>query len=71
MFWVIFNYDRSLVYPAIVDRYLAPHVNHLMHTSVGVVVILEMLFRPHYYSNRGRQLGILLFFSSFYLAWSV
>jgi len=71
VFWVLFSYDRSLVYPDIVDRYLAPHFNHLMHTSVGVVVILEMLFRPHHYSHRGRQLGILLLLSCSYQAWSV
>ena len=70
-FWFLFIYDRSLIYPETVDQYLAPHLNHLMHTGVGVVVILEMLFRTHYYNHRGRQLGILLLFSCSYLTWSV
>jgi hypothetical protein len=71
VFWTIYNYDRSLVYPAIVDQYVAPHVNHFMHTDVAVVVVLEMLLRPHYYHHRNRHLGILLLFCWSYLAWSV
>lgn len=67
VFWVLFSYDRSMVYPDVVDRYLAPHVNHMMHTSVGVAAVLEMLLRPHHYNHRGRQLGILLFFCCSYL----
>lgn len=68
VFWTLYRYDRSLVYPEIVDQYVAPHVNHLMHTNVSVIVVLEMLLRPQYYCNRGRNLAILRFFSCTYLA---
>ncbi|PNF14352.1 Androgen-dependent TFPI-regulating protein [Cryptotermes secundus] len=67
VFWTLYKYDRSLVYPEIVDEYVAPHVNHMMHTNVGVVVGLEILLRPHYYCNRNRHLAMLRFFSCTYL----
>jgi hypothetical protein len=71
IFWVLFRFDRSLVYPLIVDQYVAPHVNHLMHTNVSVVVVLEMLLRPHHYYHRGRNLAMLWLFTCTYLFWSV
>jgi hypothetical protein len=70
-FWVLYSYDRSLVYPAIADRYVAPYVNHFMHTDVAVAVVLEMLLRPHHYQRRATHLCLLLFFCCCYLAWSV
>lgn len=71
LFWTIYSYDRSLVYPAIVDEYVAPHVNHFMHTDVAVVVVLEMLLRPHHYHRRGMHLGLLFLYCFSYLTWSV
>ncbi|XP_021932812.1 androgen-dependent TFPI-regulating protein-like [Zootermopsis nevadensis] len=67
LFWTIYSYDRSLVYPAIVDEYVAPHVNHFMHTDVAVVVVLEMLLRPHHYHRRGMHLGLLFLYCFSYL----
>jgi len=31
-FWSLFFIDRSLVYPEILDRFIHPVVNHMMHT---------------------------------------
>jgi hypothetical protein len=71
VFWTLYSYDRSLVYPAIIDQYVAPHVNHFMHTDVALVVVLEMVLRPHHYHHRDRHIALLLLFCCSYFAWSV
>jgi hypothetical protein len=69
VFWTIYSYDRNLVFPVIVDEYVSPHINHLMHTNVGAIVVLEMVLRPHYYHHRVTQLMLLLLFCCSYLTW--
>ncbi|PSN49552.1 hypothetical protein C0J52_04986 [Blattella germanica] len=66
MFWTIFLYDRSLVYPAFVDDYVPVHVNHMMHTSIAVFALLELFLVPHYFQQRIRNFIVLTVFCFLY-----
>ncbi|KAJ9601340.1 hypothetical protein L9F63_000478, partial [Diploptera punctata] len=66
VFWAVFNYDRSLVYPKFVDELIEPHINHFMHTSIAIFVVLELLLRPHYYSKQNHNILVMYAFSIFY-----
>ncbi len=57
MFWSLFYVDRELVFPARFDPYIPPLENHLLHTSVFVLQLLELTTTPHFYPSR-RKLGM-------------
>ncbi|XP_032525353.2 androgen-dependent TFPI-regulating protein-like isoform X2 [Danaus plexippus] len=45
-FWSLYFYDRSLIYPSFVDQVLTSLSNHVMHTAILPIVILEVACRP-------------------------
>ncbi|KAG6447283.1 androgen-dependent TFPI-regulating protein [Manduca sexta] len=46
LFWTLFLYDRSLVYPEFIDLIVTKASNHVIHTAIVPVVSWEMMFRP-------------------------
>ncbi|XP_075219012.1 androgen-induced gene 1 protein-like [Lycorma delicatula] len=68
-FWGLYAVNRELVLPAVLDPYFPKWLNHVMHTCVGVWVILEMLTSFHVYPEKWKGLLGLLIFQSVYLTW--
>ena len=33
VFWTLYAIDRELVFPEILDRFVSPALNHMMHTT--------------------------------------
>ncbi|PWA25946.1 hypothetical protein CCH79_00001314 [Gambusia affinis] len=69
LFWTIFAYDRELVYPATIDAFLPPWINHAMHTLVLPVLLGEVLVQPHTYPQTRRALAALSVVGLAYLSW--
>lgn len=46
-FWVMFAYDREIVYPEIVDSYIPFWQNHGMHTTILVLILFEFFTTRH------------------------
>ncbi|XP_030297631.1 androgen-dependent TFPI-regulating protein [Sparus aurata] len=59
LFWTIFAYDRELVYPATIDTFFPPWMNHAMHTFVLPVLLGELLVQPHTYPQTKHALAAL------------
>uniref|UniRef100_A0A3B4TKW0 Androgen-dependent TFPI-regulating protein-like n=1 Tax=Seriola dumerili TaxID=41447 RepID=A0A3B4TKW0_SERDU len=59
LFWTIFAYDRELVYPATIDTFFPPWINHAMHTFVLPVLLGEVLVQPHIYPQTKHALAAL------------
>uniref|UniRef100_A0A3P9MXQ3 Androgen-dependent TFPI-regulating protein n=1 Tax=Poecilia reticulata TaxID=8081 RepID=A0A3P9MXQ3_POERE len=59
LFWTIFAYDRELVYPASIDAFFPPWINHAMHTLVLPVLLGEVLVQPHTYPQMSHALAAL------------
>uniref|UniRef100_A0A3Q3W441 Androgen-dependent TFPI-regulating protein n=1 Tax=Mola mola TaxID=94237 RepID=A0A3Q3W441_MOLML len=59
LFWTIFAYDRELVYPATIDSFFPPWINHAMHTLVLPVLFGEVLVQPHIYPRTKHALAAL------------
>lgn len=68
-FWGLFAIDRELVMPAIFDQYFARWLNHIVHTLVIVLPLLE-LFTSYrrYYDITSGLIGLVLF-NVVYLVW--
>ncbi|XP_038137360.1 androgen-dependent TFPI-regulating protein [Cyprinodon tularosa] len=71
LFWTIFAYDRELVYPATIDAFFPPWINHAMHTFVLPVLLGEVLVQPHTYPQMKHALAALLVVGLAYLSWIV
>ncbi|XP_029306058.1 androgen-dependent TFPI-regulating protein [Cottoperca gobio] len=71
LFWTIFAYDRELVYPASIDTFFPPWINHAMHTFVLPVLLGELLVQPHIYPRTKHALGALGGVGVAYLCWII
>ncbi|XP_037321329.2 androgen-dependent TFPI-regulating protein [Pungitius pungitius] len=71
LFWTICAYDRELVYPATIDTFFPPWINHAMHTFVLPVLLGEVLVQPHIYPQTKYALAALGGVGSVYLLWIV
>ncbi|KAK0149920.1 Androgen-dependent TFPI-regulating protein [Merluccius polli] len=71
LFWMIFAYDRELVYPATIDTFFPPWMNHAMHTFVFPILLGEFLVQPHFYPKTQHGLGALGVVGLSYLSWYV
>uniref|UniRef100_H3D6E0 Androgen dependent TFPI regulating protein n=1 Tax=Tetraodon nigroviridis TaxID=99883 RepID=H3D6E0_TETNG len=71
LFWTIFAYDRELVYPATIDAFFPPWINHAMHTFVFPVLFGEILMQPHTYPRTKHALVALTVVGVCYLSWII
>ncbi|XP_064194552.1 androgen-dependent TFPI-regulating protein isoform X2 [Anguilla rostrata] len=71
LFWVIFTYDRELVYPVSMDDFFPPWMNHAMHTLVLPFLLGEILIQPHKYPKTKNGLAALGIVGIAYLSWVV
>uniref|UniRef100_H2MEE6 Androgen dependent TFPI regulating protein n=1 Tax=Oryzias latipes TaxID=8090 RepID=H2MEE6_ORYLA len=69
LFWTIFAYDRELVYPASIDSFFPPWINHAMHTFVLPISLGELLVQPHTYPQQKHALAALTLVGLAYLSW--
>ncbi|XP_045615514.1 androgen-induced gene 1 protein [Procambarus clarkii] len=68
-FWGLYNIDRNLIFPPVFDSWFPCWLNHNVHTTPLVGVLLELYFVPHIFPKRRAGLGVVAFFSLMYLTW--
>eukprot|EP00061_Rhincodon_typus_P015954 g43910.t1 len=68
-FWILYAYDRELVYPEQLDKIIPTWLNHAMHTVVLVLLMLELFVVQHRWPNHKGCLAVLVTFCSSYLLW--
>jgi len=70
VFWTLYNIDRNLIFPAKLDAFIPPFENHVLHTSVLVLQLLELTSTYHFFPpNRSSGLSVTAGFCLAYLAW--
>uniref|UniRef100_A0A8D0G4A7 Androgen dependent TFPI regulating protein n=1 Tax=Sphenodon punctatus TaxID=8508 RepID=A0A8D0G4A7_SPHPU len=68
-FWVLYTYNRELVYPKSLDGIIPAWLNHAMHTAVLPLALLEIFVTPHRYPSKKNGLSLLGTASFAYLTW--
>ncbi|XP_016059655.1 PREDICTED: androgen-dependent TFPI-regulating protein [Miniopterus natalensis] len=58
-FWILFLYDRDLVYPKVLDGIFPLWLNHAMHTFIFPFSLVEVYLRPHSYPLKKKGLILL------------
>ncbi|KAE8602312.1 hypothetical protein XENTR_v10013942 [Xenopus tropicalis] len=69
MFWILYIYDRELVYPKLLDNFIPPWLNHGMHTTVLPFILIEMRTTHHQYPSRTCGIVTVCLFSICYILW--
>ncbi|KAI1883195.1 hypothetical protein AGOR_G00242710 [Albula goreensis] len=71
IFWAIYTYDRQLVYPASMDEFFPPWMNHAMHTLVLPLCMGELVLQPHAFPKARNGLAALTIVGLAYLSWVI
>ncbi|XP_029609120.1 androgen-dependent TFPI-regulating protein [Salmo trutta] len=71
LFWVIFSYDRQLVYPESLDAFFPLWMNHAMHTVVMPILLGEILLQHHVYPKTKNGLAALGVVGLAYMGWVI
>ncbi|KAM6180976.1 androgen-induced gene 1 protein isoform 1-T1 [Erethizon dorsatum] len=69
VFWIIYAYDREMIYPKLLDNFIPGWLNHGMHTTVLPFILIEMRTSHHQYPSRNSGLGAICTFSVGYILW--
>jgi len=69
VFWSLWAIDRELIYPVRYDAFIPSWLNHLMHTTVVPLQLLQLTTTCHTYPSRreGGAITVTLFLA--YLVW--
>uniref|UniRef100_A0A8D8UT78 Androgen-induced gene 1 protein n=1 Tax=Cacopsylla melanoneura TaxID=428564 RepID=A0A8D8UT78_9HEMI len=68
-FWALFVLDRNLVMPAEFDQYFPMWLNHIVHSMVFVLPVMEIITSPREYPSIQNGLIGLCVFQGVYLVW--
>lgn len=66
-FWMLFLYDRELIFPKALDAFFPLWLNHAMHTSIFPFSLVEIILRPHCYPSKKKGLTLLAVASLAYI----
>ncbi|XP_025191440.1 androgen-dependent TFPI-regulating protein-like [Melanaphis sacchari] len=65
-FWVMYAYDREIIYPKIVDSYIPYWQNHGMHTTILPLILAELFTTRHKFPSITASMVIFLGFGVCY-----
>nr|XP_053628535.1 androgen-induced gene 1 protein-like isoform X2 [Cherax quadricarinatus] len=68
-FWGLYNIDRNLIFPPEFDSWFPLWLNHNIHTTPLVGVLIELYFVPHIFPRRKTGLGVVAVLGLLYLIW--
>nr|XP_003223614.1 PREDICTED: androgen-dependent TFPI-regulating protein [Anolis carolinensis] len=68
-FWMLYSYDRELVYPKSLDLVFPVWMNHAMHTAIFPLTMLDLFSTPRRYPSKGKGLSLLGIGGFSYLCW--
>jgi len=71
IFWLLFNIDRELVFPKAFDAIFPNYINHMMHTTVIPVQLLELILLYHRYPGKKTGIATTFGFCLIYLTWTL
>jgi len=68
-FWGLWAIDRELIFPVALDEFFPSWLNHILHSSIALFTLLEMILVPKMYPSRGSALTGLCILMLSYLLW--
>ncbi|XP_038051417.1 androgen-induced gene 1 protein-like isoform X3 [Patiria miniata] len=69
VFWGLWAIDRELIFPKILDEFFPAWLNHVMHTTVLPILLLDMFLVRHRYPSKLTGILGLAVVALSYLSW--
>ncbi|XP_071804632.1 androgen-induced gene 1 protein-like isoform X2 [Asterias amurensis] len=69
VFWAIWAIDRELIFPKFLDQFFPAWLNHVMHTFVLPILLLDMYMIRHRYPSKTTGILGLAFVALSYTCW--
>ncbi|XP_062986436.1 androgen-dependent TFPI-regulating protein [Elgaria multicarinata webbii] len=69
IFWILFSYDRELVFPKNLDLVILPWLNHAMHSAIFPLTLLDMFITPRRYPSKAKGLTLTAATAFAYMGW--
>jgi len=66
-FWLMYAYDREIVYPKIIDSYIPYWQNHGMHTVILPLIIFELITTEHTFCPMWTSMKLYITFILLYI----
>ena len=71
IFWGLYHIDRELIFPVARDKVFPNHINHMLHTTVIPVQLLELVLLYHLFPRKKLGLATISVFIALYLTWTL
>ena len=71
IFWGLFYINRELVFPAVLDKIFPNYINHMLHTTVIPLQLLELMLLYHLYPRKKLGIATTFIFCAIYLTWTI
>lgn len=68
-FWSIYNYDKELIFPEELAKVFPLWLNHTMHTTVSIFLLIDLLLTNRSYPSRKVGMFFTLVFNFAYITW--
>ena len=68
-FWPLFFYHRALIWPVRMDQIIPATYGHMMHTILGINVLIELAIFNHQYASFFKGLLLSLAYAVCYIRW--
>jgi len=69
VFWILYSIDRELIFPKVLDAVFPSWLNHVSHTVILPVLLLETYTLRHRHPNRKDGITITSAFMLVYVSW--
>ena len=69
VFWILYHIDREVIFPLVMDDFFPNYINHMRHTSVVPLQLMELCLLHHVYPKNGMFVSALFCFT--YLSWTL
>ena len=68
-FWGLWHINRELIFPKALDSFFPNWLNHNIHTTPGIGVLVEMFFTRHEHPSQRKGFLTVAAFTGVYLLW--
>lgn len=69
VFWVLFAINRDYIYPKILETIIPSWLNHVSHTVIFPVLLVETSLLKHHHPPRNAGFALTMSFGAIYILW--
>nr|AJD25279.1 androgen-induced 1-like protein [Plectreurys tristis] len=69
VFWILYSINREYIYPQVLDSIFPVWLNHVSHTLIAPMLVIETWLLRHNHPKRKAGLSLTVLFGAVYITW--